>query len=421
MSFLDNLLGRETRSLENPSVNLTDVAAWRSLFGGSQSFTGEAVNEENAMSVPAVFAAVNVIAGSIAALPLHLYKRTPDGRQKAENDPLAAIVHDRVNADYLTSYQWRRWLMTRLLLSGRAFTFIERNGAGRVTNLWPLDAARMTLEIRNGRRVYRYRLNDRVVEYGTGEIIDLVWMPSADGLGHVDPLDRARNAIGLAIAAERYASTIFENGGVPPLVMEGPAASPAATARMTEDITEAVRAARANKRNILAIPTGFKLDAIGFEPGKAQMLELRAFQITEVARVFNVPPSFLHDLSTGTFANVEQQDLAFVKHTLTPWLELIEQELNAKLFSDKNRTNFVEFNLDGMLRGDLAARMTAYAQGVNAGVITPNEARAIENRPPKDGGDELLIQGGTFRLTAAQDVVEANDAAGQGEEPAPAK
>ncbi|MDO1559815.1 phage portal protein [Brevundimonas sp. 2R-24] len=417
MSFLGSIFGspqpREDRSLENPSISLTDASAWRSLFGGGAAFSGELVTEDAALGVPAVWTAVNVIAGSIASLPLHLYKRSPEGRQRAEADPLDRIVHDQVNSDYLTSFAWRKWLVTRLLLTGRAFTFIERGGHGRVTNLWPLDSSRMAIEVRDGRRVYRYRRHDgRTVEYGAGEIIDLVWMPGADGISHVNPLDRNRNAIGLAIAAERYASIMFENGGIPPLALNGPTMSPQAAARASGDIAAALKATRDEKRNVLITPTGYDLKPIGFEPMKAQMLELRKFQITEVARVFNIPPAFLQDLSTGTYSNTEQQDLAFVKHTLTPWLELIEQELNAKLFSDKNRTNFVEFNLDGMLRGDLATRMTAYAQAVNAAVLTPNEARAIENRPAKEGGDDLLIQGATVKLNTVGAMKQESDAEG---------
>ena len=104
------------------------------------------------------------------------------------------------------------------------------------------------------------------------------------------------------------------------------------------------------------------------------------------------------NLSHGTFSNTEQQDLNFTKHSLTHLLELWEQELNLKLFTGRNKTGFVEFNIDGLLRGDFATRMTGLTAGVNSALITPNEGRALDNRPPKENGDDLYIQGATVKL-----------------------
>ena len=397
------LFGSEARSspsLENPNVSLSDPHAWATIFGSNSSFAGEAVTEQTALAVPAVAAAVNRIADAIASLPLHLYRRSEEGRAKADADPLYRIIHDQVNADYLTSFAWRKWMVTRLLLRGRALTYIERNKAGRVMNLWPLDPDRVVIEIKGGRRVYRYRLQDREVVYAASEIIDLVWMPTNDGVGHHDPLIIHKNAIGLAIAAERYASTVFDASGVPPLVMSGPAMSAAAQERAATDVAAAVKAAKRERRGILTMPTGYDLKPIGFDPSKAQLLELRKFQILEIARVFNIPPTFLQDLSSGTYSNTEQQDLAFAKHCIGPWVERIEQELNAKLFSDRNRSLFVEFSMDGLLRGDFTTRMNGYATAIQNGIRTPNEIRAMENLPPSDqpDADKLHIQGASVPL-----------------------
>lgn len=407
MSILANLFGsteRRNGSLENPTVALSDSPSLLSLFRSSSSFSGEAVTEETALAVPSLLAAVNVISGTIASLPLQLFKNTPEGRQKSTSDPLYRIIHDQVNADYLTSFAWRKGMIARLLLRGRAFTFIERNGAGKVTNLWPLNPDNMTVEVKGWRRIYRYRDAAGVKEFQSSEIIDLIWLPGPDGHTHQDPLYVNRNAIGLAIAAERYASSVFENGGVPPYVLETAVSSPGAAERASADTAEAIKRARSQKRGVLVLPSGSALKPIGFDPDKTQMLELRKFQVIEIARVFNIPPTFLQDLSNGTYSNVEQQDLAFVKHTLTPLLEMFEQELNAKLFSDRNRQSFVEFNLDGLLRGDLPTRMTAYRTAIHGGFITPNEIRTLENREPLEGGDDLMIQGATIPLKMAGKV-----------------
>lgn len=349
------------------------------------------------MGVPAVQAAVNVISGTVASLPLQVFKQTGDGAVKAKSDPLYRIIHDVVNADYLTSFAWRKYMVGRLLLKGRAYTFIERNGAGKVTNLWPLNPDKVTVKVQGWRRVYEYRDATGVKVYQASEIIDLVWMPGPDGHTHLDPLYLNRHAIGLAIAAERYASTVFENGGVPPFALETTATSPTAREKASTQTNAALKKGRAEGRMAIDLAPGDKLHKLGSDPAQNQMLELRAFQILEIARVFNIPPTFLHDLSKGTYSNTEQLDLAFVKHTLHPLLEMIEQELNAKLFSDRNRSNYVEFNLDGLMRGD-SSRIANFAAGVNSGLYMPDEIRATENLPPVKGGDRAYRQGALVPL-----------------------
>jgi HK97 family phage portal protein len=253
-----------------------------------------------------------------------------------------------------------------------------------------------------GRTFYDYKDGAVTKTYESGEIIDVSFLLKSDGVGHYSPTERLKNALGLALAMEDYASRFFLNGGVPPLAMQGPAGSPAAITRASGDIQAAVQEAHKKSKNVLYLPTGHELKPIGFDPDKGQLVEARRFQVEEVARIYDIPPVFLQDLTNGTFSNTEQQDLHFVKHTLTQWVEQIEQELNAKLFSRRNRQNFVEFNLDGLLRGDFKTRMEGYAQGVQNAILTPDEVRAMENRPAKGGkADDLFIQGATMPVESA--------------------
>lgn len=371
------------------------------IFGnGGTSAAGVPINEDNALGVPAIWAAIGAISGTIASLPLHLFAGKDDKSQRlADTDPLYSIIHDRWNPE-LTSYAGLKYVIGRLLLRGRAVVFIEKNKAGRVMNLWPLDTDKVIVERRDGKLRYRYQTGGKEVIYASNEVLDLVLFPAADGISHRDPLQVNRNAIGLMIAAESYASTLFMNGGVPPLALNGPAMSVGAAGRASNQIQEALRSAKNENRNVLVTPEGYKLEAIGFDPMKQQLLELRRFQVTEASRIFNVPPSMLQDLSTGTYSNVEQQDLNYVKHTISPLLEMIEQEMNAKLISTRN-TNFIEFALDGLLRADFKSRMEGMAHAIHAALITPNEARALENREPLEGGDELYIQAATVPLKQA--------------------
>ena len=139
-----------------------------------------------------------------------------------------------------------------------------------------------------------------------------------------------------------------------------------------------------------------------------QLVPTQEFAILEIARIYQMPPTFLQDLSNGTFSNTEQQDLHFVKHTMKRWLEQIEAEMNLKFFG-RGSSRIVEFNVDGLLRGDYKTRMEGNATAIQTGQITPNEARAMDNRERLDGGDRLFIQGATVPLAGH----EGNEGGGQ--------
>jgi HK97 family phage portal protein len=407
---LFNLFGAETRStsLENPSVGLNDASAWRGVFNdGFKGFTDEEVNESTALGVPAIWAAVDTVAGSIASLPLHVYRNTADGPVPADGDPVYSLLHTVVNDDLLTTSQWRRWVITRLMLEGRAVCWIERNGANKAMNIWPLDLSTVTIKKVDGRTVYERKRKTRNAKTGLMEdtfaavdVLDFVWTLKADGFSHINPIQQHRNAIGLTIACERYAASNFASGGVPPAVATMPAGSPAAMDRAATEISNRLKSGARNRDPVMTLPTGVEIKAIGLNHTQQQMIEARKLQITEIARIWKIPPSFLQDLSTGTFSNVEQQDLAFVKHTLMPWLTMIEQELNAKLFGRKS-TNYAEFNTLGMLRADLKTQAESLRSLTTAGVYTINEARAYLGKAAIKGGDQPLIQGAMVPLNMA--------------------
>ncbi|MGH0251514.1 phage portal protein [Sinorhizobium meliloti] len=404
----------ETRaSLENPSVPLSDVNAWRTLVGEWHGVAGVVVTHETALEVPAVWCAVNFIANTIASLPLQVFKKSGEGRDTVESDPLYSILHDAPN-DELTSFMWRKGMMINVLLRGRGVSFIEGNKAGRVMSIWPLDTNKLTIERKSGRKLYHYDDGGRKVTYAANEVLDLTFMLKPDGVSHVDPISKLKGAVGLALALDEYARKFFANGGVPPLALYGPMPSPAAASRASQDVEKAVRDANAERRNVMIMPTGHELKAVGVDPEKSQMVESRRLGIEEIARIYGIPPVFLQDLTHGTFSNTEQQDLALTKHLISQWVKAWEQELNLKLFSARNRTKFVEFNLDSLMRGDFRTRMEGYAKGIQNGIYTPDEVRAMENWPSKGGdADKLHIQGATVPLgmqsTAARQPANDNN------------
>lgn len=354
------------------------------------------VTVDTALGVPALWAAVNFIAGTIAGLPLQVYRKGKDGRDRVTSG-VAPILHDAVN-DQMTSFSWRKYTFERVLTTGRAFTFIERNAQGRVMNLWPLEPEKVEVKRERGRLVYYY---EKAKKYDASEIIDLPFMLRSDGLSHKGPIEANKDVIKRAIAATQYGSKYLANGGVPPFAVTGNFQSGAALKRAGDDLAEAVKHAAEEDRLALTLPTGLEIKPIGGDPEKNQLVETQRFDVEQIARIYSIPPTFLQDLTHGTFSNTEQQDLHFVKHTLKRWIEQAEQEMNLKLFG-RGAKQYVEFNVDGLLRGDFKTRMEGHATAIQNGIETPNEARAIENRPALTGGDDLMIQGATVPITQQQ-------------------
>ncbi|SDK98122.1 phage portal protein [Aliiruegeria lutimaris] len=376
-------------------VFLRDDSSW------ATASIGDGVTVEKAIGLPAVWAAVNFIAGTIAGLPLHIYERTGEGRKRVDS-PLATMLNERANPG-ATSFDWRKYSFERVLTSGRAFTLIDRNAAGRVSGLYPLDPDMVEVVRERGRVYYRHWQNGVKVTYQAAEILDIPFMLKPDGIGHWGPVSANRNAIGLAIASEQYVGRFFQGGGVPPFIVTGNFQSGAALGRAADDLTNAVHKAAREGRPALTLPNGLEISSVGTDMEKAQLVEVQRFQVEQVARIYSLPPTFLQDLTHGTFSNTEQQDLHFAKHTLKRWVEQFEQQLNLKLFRPGGR-QFAEFSMDGLLRGDVKTRMEAHAHAIQNGVYSPAYAAKLENAPYHAEGDRLMIQGATVPIATVGDA-----------------
>lgn len=394
MGVFDVFKKTEVRSIENPNVPVS-ADNFFSLMGwtNNQATSGAIVNIETAMGVPAVWSAVNFIAGTLASLPLEVYQ----GNEKV-TEGIGAWLDRAVNPS-LSSFNWRKYTFEQTLTGGRSATLILRNNRGDVTNLVPIDPADMTVQETtvDGYPSKIYRTKSAV--YAASEIIDLTFMFKNNQIDVRSPIMSNKDVIGLALAAARYGSKAFQSGGIPPAVLSGPFNSGAAAKRASEDVAQATTQLAKEGRPVMALPAGHELKSIGFSPEQMQLLDLQQFCIEQIARIYSLPPVFLQDLSKGTYSNVEQQDLNFVKHTLRRWIEQSEQEMNLKLFGRESDMT-VRFNVDSLLRGDLKTRMEAHATAIQNGIKTPNEARVTEGLEPKQSGDDLMIQGATVPISS---------------------
>ena len=396
------------KSRDKPQ-NRTAGSAY-SFFMGS-SAAGKRVNERSAMQMTAVYSCVRILSEAVASLPIHVYKYNDSGgKEKALDHPLYFLLHDEPNPE-MTSFVFRETLMTHLLLWGNAYAQIIRNGKGEVIGLYPLMPDRMQVDRdEHGQLYYEYNLSSDDAPTMKGNTVvlkpsDVLHVPGLgfDGLVGYSPIAMAKNAIGLAIAAEEYGSKFYANGAAPSGVLEHPGTLKDPS-RVRESWTQTFGGS-SNANKVAVLEEGMKYTPISISPNEAQFLETRKFQINEIARIFRVPPHMVGDLEKSSFSNIEQQSLEFVKYTLDPWVSRWEQSMiRSLLTTEEKSTYFIKFNVDGLLRGDYQSRMNGYAIGRQNGWMSANDIRELENLdriPAELGGDLYLINGNMTKLQDA--------------------
>ena len=390
-------------------TNRTSGSAYSFFMGNSTS--GKRVNERSAMQMTAVYSCVRILSEAVASLPLHFYKYGENGSKvKAVDHPLYMLLHDEPNPE-MTSFVFRETLMTHLLLWGNAYAQIIRNGKGEIIALYPLMPDRMKVDRdEHGRLYYEYQVSSDDAPTNKGATVKLtpdevMHIPGLgfDGLVGYSPIAMAKNAIGLAIAAEEYGSKFYANGAAPSGVLEHPGTLKDPS--KVRDSWSQTFGGSANSHKVAVLEEGMKYTPISISPNEAQFLETRKFQIDEIARIFRVPPHMVGDLEKSSFSNIEQQSLEFVKYTLDPWVSRWEQNMARSLLTAEEKQNyFIKFNVDGLLRGDYQSRMNGYATARQNGWMSANDIRELENLdriPAELGGDLYLINGNMTKLEDA--------------------
>jgi HK97 family phage portal protein len=239
---------------------------------------------------------------------------------------------------------------------------------------------------------YRYRISDRSgteVILPRGEVWHLRGL-SSDGLMGMSPIELARENLGTALAAQGYGARFFANDAKPTggwIEFPGSFKDSEAKKVFRESYQQAQSGA--NRGKVLVLENGMKFHEVGVTNKDAQFLELRKFQITDVARLFRVPPHMIADLDRATFSNIEQQSLEFVMHTMTPWAERWEASIQSELLLESDDIE-IEFDFANLMRGDASSRSSYYQSGIQNGWLTRNEARIAENLNPIDGLDQPL-------------------------------
>lgn len=387
-------------------LDLRNHASFRPA--GAIRDAGVPVTADNSLSLSAVWGCVNLISGSISSLPLQLYRGGDDGdRVMLRGHPLYRVLHDSPNADQTALDFWDFMAMS-LELWGNAYARIERLG-GKVVALVPVWPNRISVRRETG-GVLRYRWTDSGRQYDLPEDDVLhVRGPGGDPLGGMSTLSFARRTFGLALAADESASGFYRNGMRPSGVLKF-------TEWLSDENREIARKymadefiGAANAGKPFVAEGGVEWQSLTMPLDDAQLLETRSFSVEEVCRIFGVPPVLVqhHSKTSSWPTGVEQQVLIFQKFTLRRRLKRLEQAMEKQLLTEAERQSGmrIEFNLEGLLRGDSAGRAAFYKSALNDGWMTINEVRAKENLSPVEGGDVPRIQKQNVPITDLEGLI----------------
>lgn len=383
------------KSLRDPAL-----PAW---VTSSASESTVPVTETSALRFPPVWAAVQCIAGDVASLPFFHYRRRPDGGKERYPSRLYKVLHDEFNPD-MTAMLGRETMTAHVLLWGNAYAEIVRNDLGQVVALYPIEPNRvMPDRAPSGAIVYRVARSDgTTVDVPAERILHVVGL-GFNGLVGYSPIAMLRGALGVGLAAERLGGEVMARGAKYSGFFEHPRTLGAtAHAHLKESMATDLPG------SYRILEEGMQYKAGSMPLRDAQFIDIKKFAVTDVARIFGIPPHKIGDLERATFSNVEEQNLDYVITTLRRWLVRWEQECNRKLIAPLEKTQqFTEHLVDGLLRGNIQSRYSAYSQGINNGFLSPNDIRKFENLDPIEDGDTYLVQGAMVPLNRLDDLIDA--------------
>lgn len=383
-------------------TELTDATSesWEALLAGFalSSSTGVTVTAQSAMRVPAVSCAVRTIAETVATLPAKVYRLAGEGKDADPSHAAYALVHDDAN-DWMSAGKLREQVTIDAILHGDGYAFVSKASDGKPMEILHLPREKVAVEYLNtGEPAYKIA----GVPVDMASIIHLQ-APSIDGKCGLGLLSAGRDAIGLAVLLERTAANLHKNNSRPGGILSFKGMlKPDALKRAGEAWRKAHGGTAAG--GIAPLDNDAKYTPIAFTSVESQHQEQRIFAIGEISRLTRVPATMLGDLSKGTMANVEQQNLQFLQLCLLPWLRAWSDAYRRCLIRKEDRKTYsIDFIVDDLLRGDSAARAEAYQKYRSAGIMTANDVRRRENLPALPDGDTLSSPFTTAGTPAAND------------------
>lgn len=386
MSVLGRLLGIETRSISGADI-------WGDAWVGSSTVAGKRVNDATALTLGAVYGCVRILGDGVSVLPPVVTRGLGSSAEIVARPPSWVDDPNPV----LRRVDLMSQVMSSLLLRGNAYLATTRDATGMVVEIWVLDPDLVEVSVDTTKAIRHptYRIGRTTL--GPLDILHIRGMTLPGSATGVSPITAAREAIGLGLAAQEFGGSFFRNGARPGGVIETDGALSATAAKILQATWREAHGGSGNSGKLALLSGGAKYKTISVSPDDAQFLQTRAFGVADIARYYGVPPHLLADStgSTSWGSGLAEQNVAYVTHSLRPWVQRVEEAFTWLARSERPtvlgaKRLFVTLDLDDLVRGDFASRITTYRSGIESGIFTVNEVRAWEGLPPVDGGDETV-------------------------------
>jgi len=353
-------------------------------YDGSLSAAGVRVNRERALTCAAFWRGINLICGTIAKLPLGVYRRVSPGMEYDPRHAASKLLRKRPN-EAMTPFAWKWLSMGHVLIHGNSYSYIMRRADGSPSELLPLDPER-TFPIRENTDLwYVHELsNGEKRKIHPHDMLHLM-NHSHNGLEGYSVLHKARESLGLAIGMQGFASTFFRNNARPNVVLQHPGRlSPEARKNLRES-WERMNAGIDNSHRTAILEEGIAAKELSINAQDAQLLESRQFSLIDVANWLGIPPHKLGSNINVSYSSLEQENQAYLDDSIDPWLVRWEEECEAKLLTMCQRdrdTHLVVFDRFPLVRADLQQRGAYYTQALMGGWMSPDEVRSREGLNP---------------------------------------
>lgn len=395
MGLLDNIrtffIGDSSKNVDKRGLSLNTIFPDADVY-----------DSDKALTLTSVWNAIRLLSESVSSLPISVYRKENNGDKVEDvNNRIYNLIKFKPN-NFQNKITFFEYVMYSVLTDGNAYVQIVRDNSANPVQLIPLNPDYVNIFIKD---------NELFYQMDGGSVLDSadvlhIKLITDDGIEGLSPIDQCAKAINWNLSIEEFGSTFFKNGAKPSSVLSTDRAlSETAIARLKDSFNSSYAKLKSSNSTII-LEEGLTFKPISISPEQAQFLASRQFGIEEIARIFNIPPHMLKDLSKSSFNNIEMQSQEYVTYTLMPYLTRIEQEMNLKLF----RTNelgktFVEFNVNGLLRGDVKTRNEAYKTAIQNGYMSINEVRQKENLNSIEGGDQHFIQ---MNMTTIENIGDAS-------------
>ena len=384
--------------LLNPTAWLQDWAMGRGTLAGVH------VTPARSMTLPTYYNCIRIISEDIGKLPLITYRRLePRGKERAPSHPLYRLLHDAPNDD-MEAMTFRETLMHHALAWGNGYALIDRDTRMQPIALNPVHPSRVVVRRDdNGLLVYDIYGGELL----PGSLLQMVYRVRSDDMIHLRGLSPdgivgysvvqfAAESLGLSLAAQTFGAAFFGNGAAMSGVLEHPGKLSDTAAKHLRESFETVYSGPQNAGKVGILEEGMKYARLGIPPDDAQFLETRQFQNDEICRWFRLQPDKNGNYEFMTYSNIEQSTINHGTDTLMPWTVRFEQQLNRKLFGIGS-AYFCEHAMQGIMRGDQAARSAFYKELFGMAALSPDDVRELENMSPiGPGGDRYFIASNNY-------------------------